>query len=100
MIHMLFTAFSLDVRKDAMAGFLPLRQEIIHHCLPESHGPQNTVKLELFFSFTINSVVLNTNTVDRVILLKNSTFMSENIKQIMLLKLLCMLKIFILKPFK
>ena len=48
-IYMLFTAFSLDMRKDAMAGFLPLRQEMIHHCIPGKHQAQNTAKLESYF---------------------------------------------------
>lgn len=48
-IYTLFTAFSLDIRKDAMADFLPLRQEMTHHIILGSHQAQNTANLESYF---------------------------------------------------
>lgn len=50
MIYMLFTVFFLDKRTDAMAGFLPSRQVMIHHCVSGSHQAQNTQNLFIFDS--------------------------------------------------
>lgn len=56
-VYMLFTVFSLDMRKDAMAGFLPPRQEMIHHCV--SGSLRTLPNLNHFFFLTENPVVLN-----------------------------------------
>lgn len=49
MIYMSFAAFSLDMRKDTVAGFLPLKQEMIHHCIPEATRLRTLPDLNLIF---------------------------------------------------